>query len=85
MDRIVVDNKGDLIFEDIEMGIKPSPRYTLDGLYSILPNEKMNTRIKALRGALQQHANYQLESIAKRKETRLKLFENAYRRKVSGQ
>jgi len=87
-DRIVKEGD-DLVLEYLAInkknGVESSPRYTLDKLYSTLSNEKMSTKIGALREALQQHANYRSESIAKRKNTRLKLLENAYRRKVSDQ
>ena len=61
------------------------PWYTLNGLYSTLPNERMSTRIQVLEKHLKHHACYNFESIARRKETRLKLLENAYRRLVSNQ
>lgn len=66
-------------------GDKRLPWYTLSGLYSTLPNEKISTRINALEEHLKHHANFDFGSIAKRKETRLKLLENAYRRLVSNQ
>lgn len=78
-----ISTKGNnLVLKDI---LVTSPRYTLEGLYSTLPNEKMSTRIGALKTALQEHVGYEFKSIAKRKDTRLKLLENAYRRRVSNQ
>ena len=61
------------------------PIYTLQGLYNSLPNQKINTKINALLGSLENHTNYEFNSIATKKETRLKLLENAYRRLISNQ
>ncbi|MBU2616259.1 MAG: hypothetical protein KKC19_04105 [Nanoarchaeota archaeon] len=62
------------------------PIYTLQGLYISLPNDKMNTRINTLEDELKYHAGFEYSgSIAKRKETRLRLLENKYRKMVSDQ
>ncbi len=61
------------------------PHYTLEGLYDSLPNEKMNTKITALQKELLERTGYVFESVALRKDTRLKLLEHQYRRKVSNQ
>lgn len=69
--------------EMLEKALKPT--YTLEGLYSTLPDQKMNTRITALEQQLKEKRDFAFQSIAKRKETRLKLLEHQYRRKISGQ
>jgi hypothetical protein len=60
------------------------PHYTLKGLYNSLEDEKFNTKINALRDELGR-GGYVDNSIANRKQTKLKLLENRYRRKVSNQ
>jgi hypothetical protein len=61
------------------------PYYALRGLYSTLPNEKLNTRINALRQELLIRKGYHEDSIAIRKETMIKLLENKYRKLISNQ
>ena len=68
----------------LEDCIVDKPRYTLSGLYETLPNNQMNTRMRALREYLTE-VGFQDESIAARKETRLKLLETHYRRLISDQ
>jgi hypothetical protein len=59
------------------------PHYTLKGLYDSLPNERMHTRIDALKDELARRNGYSFESIVTSGKTKLKLLENLYRRKVS--
>lgn len=69
--------------------VPSEPIFTLDGLYSILPNQKINTKINAMLIILKDYNREDfgdsLQSIATRKETKLKLLENKYRRIVSNQ
>jgi hypothetical protein len=67
------------------LDVRGNPIYTLDGLYSTLPNNKINTRINAINQCLEYFDNPLDNSIATRKETKLKIAENLYRRKVSNQ
>ena len=61
------------------------PKYTLQGLYKTLPNDKTSTRISALRSTLESRVGYKFDSIATRKEVQLRLLENQYRRRISDQ
>jgi len=61
------------------------PTYTLSGLYETLSNKRMSTKIKVLTDSLKRQVDYDFESIAAGKDTRLKLLECVYRRKVSNQ
>ena len=77
-------------FDDIEttkLSCSPfsKPHYTLNGLYFTLPDMKMNTKIEALQKEILYKTGYKSESIATRKETRLKVLENTYKRKISDQ
>ncbi len=73
------------IFKNNKDGINQKPRYTLQGLYATLADNKINTKIRRLEEELKEHKGYEFNSIARHKETRLKLLENAYRRMVSNQ
>jgi hypothetical protein len=69
--------------------IGKNPIYTIEGLYSTLSNNKINTKLKALSDVLKLSTPSQYktfsESISTRKETRLKLLENIYRKNISNQ
>jgi len=67
------------------IAINQKPIYTLKGLYASLPDQKMSTKINALRTELKAHRLYEFESIATGKETRLKLLEHKYREMISNQ
>lgn len=65
------------------------PIYTLEGLYSRLPNKKINTKINSLCGELQKHTFFNAEiflrdSLSKNKRTKLKILENKYKNLVLG-
>jgi len=90
--------EGDSVFlldekMNYENGMKRKPRYTLQGLYETLTDNRMNTKIKRLEEELKEqdkykfntNLRYQFNSIVKHKETKVKLLENAYRRRVSNQ
>lgn len=64
-----------------------TPIYTIEGLYATLSSNKINTKIRALSDALRYTHDYKnfTESISSRKETRLKLLENMYRRNISSE
>jgi hypothetical protein len=62
-----------------------SPVYTLDGLYDTLEDNSEELKIGTLVDALEEHANYNFESIATGEKTRLKLLENSYRKHISDQ
>ncbi|MFH1248797.1 MAG: hypothetical protein V1660_01455 [archaeon] len=88
IDYVVDSNEGIFLKDvmgDAKYAEKISPIYTLGGLYHSLPNNRMNTRIEALKDTLFAHARYEFDSIAKRKETVLKLLEHKYREFVSDQ
>ena len=78
----IISKNGDLFFSHI---FGTNPVYTLQGLYNSLPNKKINTKINMLIDALETHTNYKFNSISKRKETKLKILENAYKRLISNQ
>src|SRR4030042_3677731 len=57
------------------------PVYTLEGLYSKLPNQRMGTKINSLVQELEKNSSFNVQSFLKnslstKKETRLKLLEN---------
>ena len=60
-----------------------NPRYTLEGLYGTLKDERINTKINALVGELEKHASFDssviLNTKERKKETKLKLLENKYK------
>ncbi len=59
---------------------------TLDGLYSTLKNERQNTRIGAILSELEKRDDkFSFDSIATKKETRLKLLERQYQQRISNQ
>ena len=84
---------GDIDPESFKESTKPRlrgilfsrPHYTLEGLYSTLPNERINTRINAMQKELFERKGYLFESIVTRKAAKLKLLENAYKRIISNQ
>lgn len=82
--------EGDSIFlkdekRNYEAGIKQTPIYTLQGMYATLPNNQRITKIKKLEEELKQHVEYEFNSIARLEKTRLKLLENAYKKKIPSQ
>jgi len=94
MNYIIREKHNKIFFSEIvsgyesrrELGMKPrSPRYTLQGLYATLPDNKLNTKVRFLEEVLKEHEDYDFESIAKRNEIKVKLLESAYKRMVSSQ
>ena len=61
------------------------PHYTLEGIYYMLDNSKMSTKINAIQKELLEKKGYEFNSIATKKETRVKLLELKYRQLISNQ